>query len=193
MISFEEFKKVEITIGQILKAEKIPNTDKLLRLEVDFGLKAVVVQEPEIEVVKKELPVGKKTEDSSNDNVVIPEMTYSEEDKSFFAKFAQGMVDSLNKEALKSEGNKEKTETIATPELIKEFERDVRQIVSGISAYFPEPEKLIGVRCAFVTNLEPREIKGYVSNGMILAVGGGEEAFSLFQVDAKIKPGVKAK
>jgi methionine--tRNA ligase beta chain len=38
-ITFEEFKKVEIRIGKILSAEKVPDTDKLLKLQVDFGEK----------------------------------------------------------------------------------------------------------------------------------------------------------
>ncbi len=36
-ISIDEFKKVEIKIGQIKSAEKVADADKLLRLEVDFG------------------------------------------------------------------------------------------------------------------------------------------------------------
>jgi methionine--tRNA ligase beta chain len=36
-ITFEEFKKVEIRIGKILSAEKVAETDKLLKLQVDFG------------------------------------------------------------------------------------------------------------------------------------------------------------
>lgn len=36
-ITFEEFKKVEIKIGKITKAEKVENADKLLKLQVDFG------------------------------------------------------------------------------------------------------------------------------------------------------------
>lgn len=68
-----------------------------------------------------------------------------------------------------------------------------RQIVSGIAKYFPEVEKLVGKRCAFVTNLEPKPLMGLESNGMILAVGGGEEPFSLFEVGEQIVPGVKAK
>jgi len=35
-ISYEEFKKVEIKIGTIREAEKIPETDKLLKLQVEF-------------------------------------------------------------------------------------------------------------------------------------------------------------
>lgn len=37
LITFEEFKKVEIRIGKILSAEKVENADKLLKLQVDFG------------------------------------------------------------------------------------------------------------------------------------------------------------
>jgi methionine--tRNA ligase beta chain len=36
-ITFEDFKKVEIRIGKILECEKVPETDKLLKLQVDFG------------------------------------------------------------------------------------------------------------------------------------------------------------
>ncbi len=36
-ITFEDFKKVEIRIGKVLKVEKIENADKLLKLQVDFG------------------------------------------------------------------------------------------------------------------------------------------------------------
>lgn len=36
-ISIDEFKKVEITVGQILAVEIVPDADKLLRLTVDFG------------------------------------------------------------------------------------------------------------------------------------------------------------
>lgn len=36
-ISFEEFQKLDIRIGRILRAERIEGSDKLLRLEVDLG------------------------------------------------------------------------------------------------------------------------------------------------------------
>lgn len=38
MISFEEFKKLDLRVGKILRAEAIEDSDKLLRLEVDLGL-----------------------------------------------------------------------------------------------------------------------------------------------------------
>ncbi|MCI0533309.1 hypothetical protein L0Y49_03775 [bacterium] len=37
MITIDEFKKMEIKIGEILSAEKIPDTDKLLKLSVAMG------------------------------------------------------------------------------------------------------------------------------------------------------------
>ena len=36
-IAFEDFKRVEIRIGKIVSAEKIPEGDKLLKLVVDLG------------------------------------------------------------------------------------------------------------------------------------------------------------
>lgn len=37
IISFEDFKKLEIRIGKIISAEKVENSNKLLKLQVDFG------------------------------------------------------------------------------------------------------------------------------------------------------------
>ncbi len=39
MITYDDFKKVEVRAGKILSAEKIPDTDKLLKLSVDFNEK----------------------------------------------------------------------------------------------------------------------------------------------------------
>ncbi len=36
-ISIDDFAKVEVKVGTVLAAEQVPETDKLLRLEVDFG------------------------------------------------------------------------------------------------------------------------------------------------------------
>ena len=105
MISIEDFKKIDIRLGQILSVEKVPDTDKLLKLSVDLG------------------PI------------------------------------------LITETNEEK--------------RDIRQIVSGISLYFPDFNVLVGKKCMFVANLEPRMIRGYESQGMILALSTEDEAFSL--------------
>jgi methionyl-tRNA synthetase len=109
MISIDDFAKVEIKVGKILTAERIPDTDKLLRLTVDF---------------KEETP---------------------------------------------------------------------RQIVSGIAQKFPDPQALVGIKCAFVTNLEPRTLRGFESQGMILAVSTEEGAFSLLKVGEDIPEGTKVR
>ena len=37
LISIEEFKKVKAQIGKVLVAEAVPDSDKLIRFEIDFG------------------------------------------------------------------------------------------------------------------------------------------------------------
>lgn len=106
-ISFDEFSKIEVSVGTVQSAERVPDTDKLLRLMVDFG-----------------------------------------------------------------------------------EENGPRQIVSGIAAY-TEPEALLGRQLAFVTNLEPRTIRGLESNGMLFAVGSGE-SFAFLTPDRSVPPGTSA-
>ncbi len=36
-INFEDFKKIDIRIGKIISAEKVEDSNKLLKLQVDFG------------------------------------------------------------------------------------------------------------------------------------------------------------
>jgi methionyl-tRNA synthetase len=141
MITYDDFKKVEISAGKILSAEKIPDTDKLLKLSVDFGMKTLPAQTP----VVSGAPV-------SHEIVTAP---------------------------------------VAVP--VIEQVADIRQIVSGISAYFPDPSVLVGKTCMFVTNLEPRTIKGYESNGMIFALSTDAGSFSLLEPNGSIPPGTKAK
>lgn len=109
MITIEDFKKIQITVGKILFAEKVPETDKLLKLSVDLG------------------------------------------------------------------------------------EEKPRQIVSGIASYYPDVSSLIGEKCMFVANLEPRTIKGLESEGMILAVATDDGKFSLLSPNKDIPPGASAR
>ena len=109
MISIEDFKKVDIAVGEILSAEKIPETDKLLKLSVNLG------------------------------------------------------------------------------------EEKPRQIVTGISLYFPDCSVLVGRKCMFVANLEPRIIRGLESQGMILAVSTEDGKFSLLEPNNEIPAGTRAK
>ena len=107
-ISIDEFSKVEVKVGTVKAAERVPETDKLLKCLVDF------------------------------DEAGGP-----------------------------------------------------RTIVSGIAAYVPEPESLVGKQLAYVTNLEPRVIRGIESNGMLFAVGEGE-SFAFLTPDRVVPPGTAA-
>lgn len=112
-ISIDEFSKIEVKVGSVRSAERVPETDKLLRLTVDFN------------------EVGA-------DGAPSP-----------------------------------------------------RQIISGIAAYVPEPSTLVGRQLAFVTNLEPRTIRGLESNGMLFAVGA-DETFAFLVPDREVPPGTSA-
>ncbi len=82
-ITFDDFAKLDIKIGKILTAEKVEKSNKLLKIEVDFG-------------------------------------------------------------------------------------DHKRQILSGISKQY-DPKDIVGKSCPFIINLEPREMMGLESQGMIMA------------------------
>jgi methionine--tRNA ligase beta chain len=107
MITIDDLSKVEVRAGTVVSAERVPETDKLLRLMVDVG------------------------------------------------------------------------------------ESEPRQIVSGIAAYVTEPASLVGRQLMFVTNLEPRTIKGLESNGMLFATGAGD-TFAFLVPDRPVPPGTGA-
>lgn len=114
-VSYEEFKKMDIRVGTIREVEPVPETDKLLRCQIDFN--------PSV----------------------------------------------ASTEAMAGEG--------AVPELT--------QIISGIREYYPDYEKLIGKQVLYIVNLEPRKIKGFESNGMLMAVDGldGKPVFLVPEVE----------
>lgn len=104
-ITIDQFNALEIKIGTVERVERVPDSDKLLRLEVNVG------------------------------------------------------------------------------------EGSLRQILSGI-AQFVGPEDLVGRQFPFVVNLEPRVIRGLVSNGMLLCIGDGE-TFSLLAPNKTVLPGAR--
>jgi methionyl-tRNA synthetase len=53
-------------------------------------------------------------------------------------------------------------------------EEKPRQILAGIAQYY-EPENLVGRKIVVVANLKPRKLRGYESQGMLLAASVGEE------------------
>lgn len=73
--------------------------------------------------------------------------------------------------------------------LVDVGEDEPRQIISGIRAYVA-PEDLVGKQFPFVTNLEPRNIRGYESNGMIFAAGR-DETFTLLSPLKPVPPGTR--
>lgn len=89
-IEYEDFSKLDIRVGTVLSCEKIEKSQKLLKLEVDFG----------------------------------------------------------------------------------EFGK--RQILAGMTEFY-QPEDLVGLQSIFLINLEHRKMMGLESQGMILAVGLGED------------------
>lgn len=110
MVNIEEFKKMDIRVGTIKEVESVPDTDKLLRCQVDFG-------------------------------------------------------------ELDENGNKK-----------------LRQIISGIHEFYPDINVLINKQVLYIINLEPRMIKGYESNGMLMAVDGvdGKPVFLVPEVSVNI-------
>ncbi|WP_281165884.1 methionine--tRNA ligase [Liquorilactobacillus sicerae] len=63
-----------------------------------------------------------------------------------------------------------------------------RQILSGIAEWYPEPEKLVGKKVVIVANLQPRKMRGEVSQGMLLSAEYGEQV-QLITVADKIPNG----
>jgi methionyl-tRNA synthetase len=53
-------------------------------------------------------------------------------------------------------------------------EEKPRTILAGIAQYY-EPESLVGRKIVVVANLKPRKLRGYESQGMLLAASIGEE------------------
>ncbi len=65
---------------------------------------------------------------------------------------------------------------------------DRREIVSGIADRFA-PEELVGRRVLVLVNLAPREMKGILSNGMILMAEDATGALRLLQPDGDVANG----
>lgn len=81
-----------------------------------------------------------------------------------------------------------------SPKLLKlwvDFGTEQRQIISGIAKSY-ETEFLVGKEALFIVNLEPREIMGLMSNGMILcATASGLPV--ILQPEKEVLPGTQIK
>jgi len=60
IISFDEFKKMDLRVGEILKAERVPNTDKLLKIEINLGTETRTMVAGVANTYAPEEMVGKK-------------------------------------------------------------------------------------------------------------------------------------
>ncbi|MBN8701551.1 MAG: methionine--tRNA ligase [Bacteroidetes bacterium] len=59
-VTFDEFSKMDIRVGTILEAEKVPKADKLLKLKIDTGIDQRIVVSGIAEHYKPEEIIGKK-------------------------------------------------------------------------------------------------------------------------------------
>ena len=67
--------------------------------------------------------------------------------------------------------------------------KEERTVVAGIKAYY-DPKKLVGKKVVVLTNLQPRELRGIKSEGMILAAVDGDNVV-LLQPEKDIPSGAK--
>ncbi|SMG34208.1 methionine--tRNA ligase [Sphingobacterium psychroaquaticum] len=65
---------------------------------------------------------------------------------------------------------------------------DQRTVVSGIAEFFA-PEDIVGKQVSILVNLEPREIKGITSQGMILMAEDADGRLDFVNPTSTIKPG----
>jgi methionine--tRNA ligase beta chain len=69
-----------------------------------------------------------------------------------------------------------------------------RQICAGMKAWYA-PEDLEGTQVVIIANLEPRTIRGEISEGMVVAatrwIGEDAEDVAVLRVDREMPPGAK--
>ncbi|MGC9002690.1 MAG: methionine--tRNA ligase [Dictyoglomus sp.] len=65
-----------------------------------------------------------------------------------------------------------------------------RQIVAGIAEYY-KPEELIGKEIVVVYNLQPAKIRGYESQGMLLAAKDSKGRLAILTPEKEVDPGSK--
>jgi len=59
-ISFDEFKRMDLRVGEVLRAERVPGTDKLLKIEVDIGAEKRTMVAGVADTYSPEELIGKK-------------------------------------------------------------------------------------------------------------------------------------
>ena len=79
--------------------------------------------------------------------------------------------------------------------LIVDLGSEQRQIIAGLGEYY-SPEELVNKRIIVIANLKPRIIRGFESQGMLLAAGCKDDEAKgikpkILTVDGEIPPGTK--
>ena len=64
-----------------------------------------------------------------------------------------------------------------------------RTILSGIAAYYPKPEELVGSQVLFIANFAPRKLRGIDSEGMILSAENPDGTLTLVRPNEKLTNG----
>lgn len=72
--------------------------------------------------------------------------------------------------------------------IVFNFGDEQRQIIAGIAESFPDPSVLVGRQMPVLVNIEPRELRGHTSHGMLLAVAADGQAV-LLHPEKEIAPG----
>jgi len=71
-------------------------------------------------------------------------------------------------------------------------EDEPRQIIAGIAAVYA-PETLVGRQVIIVANLQPRQLRGEISQGMILAADMAEDGMAVLMPDKTVPNGSKVR
>ncbi len=123
-------------------------------------------------------------------------MTFILDKLSFSVKFSKVgdmiNIDDFKKVELKVAKILEAERVEGSEKLIKlqlELGDEKRQVLGGIGKYYT-PEELVGRQIIIVANLEPRQMMGLESNGMLLAASD-ESGISLLMPDKEISSGSK--
>lgn len=64
-----------------------------------------------------------------------------------------------------------------------------RTILSGIAAYYPNPEELVGSQVLFIANFAPKKLRGIDSEGMILSAENPDGTLTLVRPNKKLTNG----
>ena len=145
------------TFGLYPSGNKVTDKPEILFARMD--IKEVMEKVNELHPPKEE-PKEEKPEEKVVDIEAKPEITFDD-----FAKLQFQVGEVIACEAVK------KSKKLLCSQV--KIGSQVRQIVSGIKAYYT-PEEMVGKKVMVVTNLKPAKLAGILSEGMILCAEDAE-------------------